>query len=95
MTSLGIEPFLGIVFHLLIVTQLCVFTKEARPYGWGRGVPFFLALSGEQFDLPALLGHKPTQKCAPLILGAWLAFKVITGAHTSTGGSCRATAWAV
>ncbi len=95
MISLAIEPFLGIVFHISIVTQLCIFTKEASPYGWGRGVPFFLALIGEQFDLSALLGHKATQKCVPLILGASLAFKVITGAHTSTVGSCRATAWAV
>ena len=51
MTSIGIEPWIVVDVHTLIVTQLCFLEKEACPEG--RGAAFRLARIGEQAHLVA------------------------------------------
>jgi hypothetical protein len=70
MTSIGIEPWIVVRVHLLIVTQLCLFTKEACQEGRGAtlALVLMLALVGEQAQLvgstkpPAKLANAATKE---------------------------------
>ena len=56
MTGIGVEPWIVVVVHTLIVTQLCIFTKEARQEE--RGARLLLALVGQETHLlDVLLEH--------------------------------------